>query len=320
MPWQTVDARPQKRRKGDAVEDAERRELRLRRTYNEAAAGHAALAAKAASAPPADAVAALYEKILEDVGSAAKENEAPWDAALRLACARHLSELLEAAGDRAGALAAACRAADAGRNDAGLWLRVARLARVAEGVAAARVAVGALQRAAALRRAEREDDGALERAARAVGVKRACFRGVAADAAAAPPAPRTVRSSRTWTGLGSALLAARAQRPQPGRDDKVVTAWNGLAITALVEAGFALQRPALLAAAAECARSVLDLHVVGGRLRRASLGGVVGASESAAFVGVAEYVDDAEADGGGDEAHDGQREGCACQGQLSTFC
>ena len=99
MPWQTVDARPQKRRKGDAVEDAERRELRLRRTYNEAAAGHAALAAKAASAPPADAVAALYEKILEDVGSAAKENEAPWDAALRLACARHLSELLEAAGD-----------------------------------------------------------------------------------------------------------------------------------------------------------------------------------------------------------------------------
>ena len=76
----------------------------------------------------------------------------------------------------------------------------------------------------------------------------------------------------------AALLAARAQRPQPGRDDKVVTAWNGLAITALVEAGFALQRPALLSAAAECARSVLDLHVVGGRLRRASLGGVVGAS------------------------------------------
>ena len=88
MPWQTVDARPQKRRKGDAVEDAERRELRLRRTYNEAAAGHAALAAKAASAPPADAVAALYGKILEDVGSAAKENEAPWDAARRRAVSR----------------------------------------------------------------------------------------------------------------------------------------------------------------------------------------------------------------------------------------
>ena len=162
MPWQTVDARPQKRRKGDAVEDAERRELRLRRTYNEAAAGHAALAAKAASAPPADAVAALYEKILEDVDSAAKETEAPWDAALRLACARHLSELLEAAGDRAGALAAARRAADAGRNDAGLWLRVARLARVAEGVAARASPSRAPARGRA-RRAEREDDGALER-------------------------------------------------------------------------------------------------------------------------------------------------------------
>jgi uncharacterized protein YyaL (SSP411 family) len=76
----------------------------------------------------------------------------------------------------------------------------------------------------------------------------------------------------------TALLAARASRPQPGRDDKVVTAWNGWAITALAEASVALDEAEFLDAATQCARSVLDLHIVGGRLRRASLGGRVGDS------------------------------------------
>ena len=76
----------------------------------------------------------------------------------------------------------------------------------------------------------------------------------------------------------TALLAARLARPQPGRDDKVVTAWNGLAITALAEASVALGQPEFLDAATQCARSVVDLHVVDGRLRRASLGGRVGDS------------------------------------------
>jgi uncharacterized protein YyaL (SSP411 family) len=74
------------------------------------------------------------------------------------------------------------------------------------------------------------------------------------------------------------LLAARLGRPQPARDDKVVTAWNGFAITALVEASVALDRPEFLDAATQCARSILELHVVDGRLRRASLGGRVGDS------------------------------------------
>ncbi|MGV0749116.1 thioredoxin domain-containing protein [Mycolicibacter minnesotensis] len=74
------------------------------------------------------------------------------------------------------------------------------------------------------------------------------------------------------------LLAARRLRPQPGRDGKVVTAWNGMAITALAEAAVALGDPSLAAAAQECAGKLLDLHLVDGRLRRASLGGRVGDS------------------------------------------
>jgi uncharacterized protein YyaL (SSP411 family) len=76
----------------------------------------------------------------------------------------------------------------------------------------------------------------------------------------------------------TALLAARSTRPQPGRDDKVVTAWNGWAVTALAEASVALDEVEFLDAATRCARSVLDLHTVDDRLRRASLGGRVGDS------------------------------------------
>jgi len=76
----------------------------------------------------------------------------------------------------------------------------------------------------------------------------------------------------------TALLAARLTRAQPGRDDKVITSWNGLAITALAEASVALEEPGLARAARHCATALLDLHLVDGRLRRASLGGAVGDS------------------------------------------
>nr|WP_019284016.1 thioredoxin domain-containing protein [Mycobacterium tuberculosis] len=69
----------------------------------------------------------------------------------------------------------------------------------------------------------------------------------------------------------AALLVARLARAQPARDDKVVTSWNGLAITALAEASVALDDPALAHAARRCATRLLDLHVVDGRLRRAGL-------------------------------------------------
>jgi len=50
-----------------------------------------------------------------------------------------------------------------------------------------------------------------------------------------------------------ALLGARNRRPQPRRDDKIVTADNALAIRALAQASRALDDPALLAAALRAA-------------------------------------------------------------------
>ena len=78
------------------------------------------------------------------------------------------------------------------------------------------------------------------------------------------------------------LLASRAQRPQPGRDDKVVTSWNGLATAALAGAGATFGEPAWVDAARRCARHVLDVHVVDGQLRRASRHGVVGSARAVA--------------------------------------
>ena len=54
------------------------------------------------------------------------------------------------------------------------------------------------------------------------------------------------------------LLEVRADRVRPGLDDKVVTAWNGLAIRALAEAGAVLDRADLIDAAATTARFVLS--------------------------------------------------------------
>ncbi|WP_322752678.1 thioredoxin domain-containing protein [Frankia sp. Cas3] len=72
------------------------------------------------------------------------------------------------------------------------------------------------------------------------------------------------------------LAAARARRPQPGRDDKIVAAWNGLAIAALAEAGALLAEPAWVTAAVEAATLLFDVHWVDGRLRRTSRHGRVG--------------------------------------------
>ncbi|GAB3566691.1 thioredoxin domain-containing protein [Amycolatopsis endophytica] len=74
----------------------------------------------------------------------------------------------------------------------------------------------------------------------------------------------------------AALLVARDQRPQPGRDDKVIASWNGLAITALCEAGVALDEPHWVSAAQHAASTVLGIHLRDNRLRRSSRDGVAG--------------------------------------------
>jgi uncharacterized protein YyaL (SSP411 family) len=80
-----------------------------------------------------------------------------------------------------------------------------------------------------------------------------------------------------WEQEKERLLRVRRARSAPARDDKVVTAWNGLAIAALADAGALLQQPAWVAAAERTGALLLDLHVVDGRLRRASRAGSVGA-------------------------------------------
>jgi uncharacterized protein YyaL (SSP411 family) len=88
-----------------------------------------------------------------------------------------------------------------------------------------------------------------------------------------------------YAAIRDALLAARERRVRPGRDDKVVAAWNGLAVSGLVDAGLRLDAPQYVAAAVRCASYLWDVHWVPstgsgqatGRLRRVSRDGVVGA-------------------------------------------
>ncbi|WP_088977489.1 thioredoxin domain-containing protein [Micromonospora coxensis] len=95
-----------------------------------------------------------------------------------------------------------------------------------------------------------------------------------------------------WQDVVGRLLAARDTRPQPARDDKVVAAWNGLAITAIAEflrvaAGYAsrededanlMEGVTIVADGAmrDAAEHLATVHIVDGRLRRASRDKVVG--------------------------------------------
>ena len=81
--------------------------------------------------------------------------------------------------------------------------------------------------------------------------------------------------------VGSAsrkLYQARLQRPRPHLDDKIITAWNGMMITALVSAAGVFEQPAYLDAAAQAAGFIRD-HLTDAdsqRLYRRYRDGVVG--------------------------------------------
>ena len=83
-----------------------------------------------------------------------------------------------------------------------------------------------------------------------------------------------------WAAVRAALHEARRRRPQPARDDKVVAAWNGLAIAALADAAVLFDEPEWLDAATRAAELLADVHAgPPGRahwLRRVSRDGVAG--------------------------------------------
>jgi len=86
------------------------------------------------------------------------------------------------------------------------------------------------------------------------------------------------------------LYEARERRGRPGRDDKVLAAWNGLACRALAEAGRALGRPDYVAAAVRTAEFLLGTMRLNGRLLRTAKGGqarILGYLEDYAMVAAA---------------------------------
>ncbi|MFF5716577.1 thioredoxin domain-containing protein [Streptomyces buecherae] len=93
------------------------------------------------------------------------------------------------------------------------------------------------------------------------------------------PDGRPLADAEAVDSVRRRLLAAREERPRPERDDKVIAAWNGLAIAALAETGAYFERPDLTAAAVEAADLLVRVHMdYHGRLVRTSRDGTPGGS------------------------------------------
>ena len=95
------------------------------------------------------------------------------------------------------------------------------------------------------------------------------FRPATVRARPHPRGPRTRARAGGFAEIRRRLLEARSQRVRPGLDDKRLTSWNALMISALAEAGAALERPDYVDAAVRCATFVLrELRDGEGRLLR----------------------------------------------------
>jgi uncharacterized protein YyaL (SSP411 family) len=83
------------------------------------------------------------------------------------------------------------------------------------------------------------------------------------------PAPVEPGLERAVDAARPELFRTREGRPRPATDDKVLASWNGLAISALAEAGRALGEPPFVEAAVAAAEFVLErLRGPDGRLLR----------------------------------------------------
>ena len=89
-----------------------------------------------------------------------------------------------------------------------------------------------------------------------------------------PPPDEDTAAQERLKRIRLALRAARARRPAPHRDEKIITAWNGLMIQALAQAALALGEPRY-GKAAQRAGAFLwtHLHQDDGALMRASFEG-----------------------------------------------
>jgi uncharacterized protein YyaL (SSP411 family) len=80
--------------------------------------------------------------------------------------------------------------------------------------------------------------------------------------------PVTDRAIDILDAARDRLMAARAQRVRPHRDEKVIAGWNGLMLRAISDAGRVLDRHDLVLAAEANARFLLSRMRQAGRMRR----------------------------------------------------